>query len=105
MVGHCQLLKYRSQESEVTFLNRSNSYPDGAAKVTFPDGKKLTLPQVRSASGAKYSDGRTTLWTKGEGAFVEISGKIAFNNCIVIKANADSGSGGIRRVHAPPPGQ
>jgi membrane-bound inhibitor of C-type lysozyme len=42
---------------------------------------EASLPLVRSASGAKYSDGRTTLWGKGQKAFIEIDGRIVYGNC------------------------
>ena len=31
----------------------------------------LTLPHVRSGSGAKYGEGTTTFWSRGEEAFLE----------------------------------
>lgn len=41
-------------------------------KITLPDGKEYTLPNVMSASGAKYSDDALYIWwTKGENAFLE----------------------------------
>lgn len=55
-------------------------------KVSFiMDGKQLTLPQVRAASGAKYSDGHYTFWSKGESAFIEREGKVIMNDCVLIK--------------------
>ena len=42
----------------------------GSAKVT-RGSSTWDLPQVRSASGAKYSKGKVTLWTKGpEATFI-----------------------------------
>ncbi|CNI34244.1 putative lipoprotein [Yersinia rohdei] len=49
------------------------------------DGKQLSLPQVRAASGAKYSDGRYTFWSKGNSAFVERDDKVIINDCVLIK--------------------
>ncbi|MNK62773.1 Membrane-bound lysozyme inhibitor of C-type lysozyme precursor [compost metagenome] len=46
-----------------------------AAVLTFPD-RELRLPQVVSGSGARYSDGETTFWIKGESATLEIGGKL-----------------------------
>ena len=41
-------------------------------KVTMPDGKEYTLPNVLSASGARYTDDHLWVWwTKGESAFAE----------------------------------
>ncbi|ATM85779.1 MliC family protein [Yersinia enterocolitica] len=49
------------------------------------DGEQLTLPQVRAASGVKYSDGRYTFWSKGNTAFVERDDKVIINDCVLIK--------------------
>jgi len=41
-------------------------------KVLFPDGTEYTLPQVLSASGARYTDDIELLWwVKGDDAYVE----------------------------------
>ncbi len=41
-------------------------------KVVFPDGKEYTLPQVMSASGARYTDDfELSWWIKGDEAYVE----------------------------------
>lgn len=82
----------KEQSLQVTFLAQSNVYPDGAAAVTFPDGKTLTLPQVISGSGARYSDGKTTFWTKGEGGFVEVNDKVTIDNCVAVSKDASSSS-------------
>jgi len=50
--------------------------------LTIP-GKRFYLHRVSSASGIKYSDGNTTLWIKGQTAFVEIDGQAEFRNCSV----------------------
>ncbi len=47
------------------------------------DGRQLTLPAVVSASGARYSDGHYTFWSKGNNAFIEREGKIIINDCII----------------------
>jgi membrane-bound inhibitor of C-type lysozyme len=49
------------------------------------NGKTLTLPQAISGSGARYSDGHTTLWIKGDGAFVMEDDKITIKDCKVKK--------------------
>lgn len=42
-------------------------------KMTLPDGSTSTLPQVLSASGARYTDdGLIAWWAKGDGGFVEM---------------------------------
>ncbi|MEY4474471.1 MAG: hypothetical protein RL248_238 [Pseudomonadota bacterium] len=55
-------------------------------KVSFiMNGEQLTLPQVRAASGAKYSDGHYTFWSKGNSAFIERNEKIIINDCVLIE--------------------
>ena len=46
-------------------------------------GKRFYLHRVLSESGTRYSDGDTTLWIKGQSAFVEIRGQTEFKNCSV----------------------
>ncbi|SIQ59740.1 Membrane-bound inhibitor of C-type lysozyme [Aeromonas sp. RU39B] len=41
-------------------------------KLTLPENQQVTLPQVVSGSGARYSDGHDwSWWSKGQGGFVE----------------------------------
>ena len=40
------------------------------------------LKNVISASGAKYSDGKYTWWTKGYSGFFEIDDTITMKNCV-----------------------
>ena len=47
------------------------------------DGNQLTLPHVVSASGARYSDGKYTFWSKGNTAFVERNEQIIIDNCVL----------------------
>lgn len=57
---------------------------DNAAQtvtVALPDGT-VTLPRVESGSGARYSDGTTTFWNKGDEAFVEVDGETVYENCV-----------------------
>ena len=49
--------------------------------VALPDGR-VTLPQVESGSGAKYSDGTTTFWNKGDEAMVEVNDETVYQNCV-----------------------
>lgn len=57
-------------------------YLDGgkAAMVMFPD-REFRLDAARAASGAKYSNGRTDLYTEGEQAFLEEGGNRLFTGC------------------------
>ena len=47
------------------------------------DGRKLTLPQVVSASGARYAnaDESFVFWNKGNTAFIEEHGKPSYEGC------------------------
>lgn len=53
---------------------------EGNALLLMADKPPLMLPRVISASGAKYSDGYTTFWTKGSEAFLE-SGSVNAKGC------------------------
>ena len=50
------------------------------AVLQFPGKPPIALPQVVSASGARYSDGYTTLWIKGPEALIE-SGSVNVKDC------------------------
>jgi membrane-bound inhibitor of C-type lysozyme len=52
------------------------------AFLTVP-GKRFYLHRMPSPSGVKYSDGKTTLWMKGQTVSVEIEGQTEFENCLV----------------------
>jgi uncharacterized membrane protein len=54
-------------------LNMKNLYRENAITLDLPEGPRR-LPQVVSASGAKYSDGLLTFWTKGDTAMLERQG-------------------------------
>ena len=56
------------------------------AVLTFPD-RELRLPQVLSGSGARYSDGTTTFWIKGDEATLEIDGK-TYSDCRAVAVEA-----------------
>lgn len=45
----------------------------------FLPGKTLSLAHVSAASGAKFSDGTTTFWSKGQEAYLESRDKVARN--------------------------
>ena len=46
------------------------------------NGETLTLPHVESGSGAKYSDGTTIFWTKGDEAFVQVNDETVIDGCV-----------------------
>ncbi len=55
--------------------------PQGESVYLHLPEKSLQLPAVPAASGAKYSDGQTTFWTKGEEAFIAVNGEIRYRGC------------------------
>jgi len=57
-------------------------YIDGgkSALVIYPE-RDFRLDQVPAASGVRYTNGRTTLHTKGESATLEEGGQILFGEC------------------------
>lgn len=62
-------------------------YVDGgkSAMVLFTD-REFRLDQVPAASGVKYSNGRTDLYTKGDEAFLEEGGQRLYANCTRVQA-------------------
>lgn len=64
----------------------------GFVKLVIPDGKEYTLPNVLSASGARFTDDREVVWwTKGSTGFVQIRGENgqwhkAFGECKLVDA-------------------
>ncbi|SQI41030.1 Membrane-bound lysozyme inhibitor of C-type lysozyme precursor [Leminorella richardii] len=57
----------------------------GDSVVLMMDGQARHLVQVISASGAKYSDGEYTFWSKGDGAIVMRGEEIQLRECSLIK--------------------
>lgn len=53
----------------------------------FLPGKTVRVPQVPSASGARYSDGRVVFWSKGEQALLEV-GEVSHRGCRNDRARA-----------------
>jgi membrane-bound inhibitor of C-type lysozyme len=51
-----------------------------SAMVFYPE-REFRLDQVAAGSGVRYSNGRTTLHTKGPEAFLEEGGQTLFANC------------------------
>ncbi|HEY9661008.1 MAG TPA: MliC family protein, partial [Allocoleopsis sp.] len=68
-----------------------------SAQLRFGGDQVLDLSQVRSASGARYSDGETTLFIKGKDAFIQTNDTVTYDNCI---AQTDSAP---QQAMTPPP--
>jgi membrane-bound inhibitor of C-type lysozyme len=62
------------------FRNRAQPQVD----LALSDGRRLSLPQSKSASGARYAnrDESVVFWNKGNGAFIEEQGKRTYDNCV-----------------------
>jgi membrane-bound inhibitor of C-type lysozyme len=56
--------------------------------------RAVTLPQASAASGAKYSDGQVTFWSKGEEALLEVDNK-TYGDC---KNNPDKAVWALTRA-------
>lgn len=54
-------------------------FSPGQVELATP-GRNIILPHVISGSGARYSDGHTTLWNKGREAMFEMNG-VQYKNC------------------------
>jgi uncharacterized membrane protein len=78
-------------------LRMKNLYREAAITLEMHEGARK-LPQVISASGAKYSDGSLTFWTKGATATFERQGSVPVN-CREARAEsllADARERGVR---------
>jgi len=70
-----------SQDNDMRFtydfygLTFEVEFVEDAAILYFPDGP-LELPQAISGSGARYTDGETTFWIKGDDARLEFTGSV-----------------------------
>jgi membrane-bound inhibitor of C-type lysozyme len=53
-------------------------------KLLLSDGRKVTLPQTVSGSGARYANADETFifWNKGDGAFIEENETTTYQDCI-----------------------
>ncbi|MEB3212247.1 MAG: MliC family protein, partial [Leptolyngbyaceae bacterium] len=81
-----ELVTYECKDG-VTFTARLSEVE---AIADLPDNPNLGLPRVEAGSGAKYSDGTTTLWDKGGEAFVESNGEMILVDCQASQSVADT---------------
>jgi membrane-bound inhibitor of C-type lysozyme len=74
---------FRCEEGKtlVVFFSESGEH----AQILFSDGKELVLHRAISGSGARYIDGKTTFWTKGQGAFLEVDGNVVIRECVAVE--------------------
>ena len=68
---------------DATFANA----PSSSVSLVLSDGRKLTLPQAMSGSGARYANACESIvfWNKGDTAFVEENGKTTYEACVTAK--------------------
>lgn len=61
------------------FFNAAPSH----VELTLSDGRRLTLPQAMSGSGARYAsaDERIVFWNKGDTAFIDEQGRQTYADC------------------------
>lgn len=79
-----ELQTYHCSPTEKLSIKITGDGQGSAMEVTLPDGRKLVLPQAQSASGAKYSNGSLTVWSKGNTALVEEGGNVKWRDCVKI---------------------
>ena len=63
------VILYGNEQGE-SYCAQYGSLSDGSlhfVKVTMPDGRRYTLPQVVSASGVRYTDDRELVWWAHQG--------------------------------------
>ncbi len=60
------------------------AYKDAEVTLSLSNGSNITLPQVTSASGARYAtkDESFVFWSKGTDAFIEEGGETTYSNCV-----------------------
>ncbi|GGI20818.1 YbaY family lipoprotein [Oxalicibacterium faecigallinarum] len=73
---------------EISLIAR---FSDGVVEIALP-GRTISLPQVVSASGARYTDGQTLFWNKGDTALFEMNGK-KYTGCLVDRQFSPAKSG------------
>ena len=62
---------------------------DGSVRLALSDGRKISLPQAVSASGARYAntDDSFVFWDKGDTAFITENGSMTYSNCTASTPN------------------
>ena len=80
-------VRYKCEEGEVISFEYDNSDPEKSVayvQLTPENPEKIKMSISRSASGARYTDGRLVWWTKGKTAFLteeNSEGKPLHDNC------------------------
>ncbi len=76
-----------NQKLVVMFSPAGSGGAAGNVQLTLPDQRTITLPQVPAASGAKYSDGNFTFWSKGNTALLEQNERLLLRDCVTFPDN------------------
>ncbi|CAK23306.1 MliC family protein [Synechococcus sp. CS-197] len=101
-----ELIRYRCGGGQIIEAHYGSLSDQSLAfvRLRLPDGRRLTLPQVASASGARYSaDHAVTWWSKGSSGFLQERGKngrwrITLDACDAqSSARSDSSAGSFKR--------
>lgn len=80
-------VRYKCEDGEVISVEYDNSDPEKSVayvQLTPENPEKIKMSISRSASGARYTDGRLVWWTKGKTAFLaeeNSDGKPLHDNC------------------------
>ena len=58
-------------------------FSQSSVHLSLSDGRRLTLPQTISGSGARYANPNETFvfWNKGTTAFIQENGAMTYQNC------------------------
>jgi len=80
LAGTAAMVTYQCPDGEL--IEAEYRDEDAEVVVGLPNQEPIALPQVEAASGAKYSDGTTTFWSKGNQVLVEVDGETILSDCI-----------------------
>ena len=79
--GEQKWLSFRCPDGQ-TVMAQFHLPEDQFVDVRFA-GRDLRLPHVISGSGARYSDGKTTFWNKGDSVLMEVDDKVVVQDCML----------------------
>ncbi|MFH1608452.1 MAG: MliC family protein [Patescibacteria group bacterium] len=79
----------------------NNNQEQKSVDLTLSDARKFTLPEVISASGARYAnaDESFVFWNKDDTAFIEEGGQTTYTDCVMKKVEDTNLIGGDADEH------
>ena len=84
LTGVINAVVFRCDKPVGSFI--SGVFYKDRVSLTFSDGRRMTLPQVISASGARYAHGDNdeslVFWNKGNTAFITENGTTTYGGCV-----------------------